>query len=554
MREIIRIGLENEMDLILAHKRSMKLAELCGLSVLIQTSFATAVSEISRYIIDDNPEKASGISLGINPLKGGRKELMALISANHDFDRKHHDAVKYAKRLVKQLDIRTHKDGQDIILTQAVQFSGLINDTRLDAFISYFKKELPLSPYDELRKKNIQLIEMAEKLAESERQYRDLTETLPLMMFTTNAGGNLTYGNNWLKDYFNLAEIPPGKLAWASLVNIKDNKYIRDEWEKSMMGQAPFRAQARLKSKNDDDALWHLISLMPVKNEQNQVVSWTGFFVDIHAQKLIEETLKNNDELKAAQKQLLNSQVKLEEKVKELNRSNHDLEQFAYIASHDLQEPLRKIRSFSDLLEKNIDDRDKSLGYLQKIDQASSRMQTLIKDVLNYSRLSRSEGIFGQADLNEILTNVKLDMELLIDDKKAVVKASSLPVISGIPQQLYQLFYNIISNSLKFSRDTPEIIVTHRKLEAADIEASPDLNARTQYVRISIRDNGIGFEQKHARQIFTIFKRLNSKDVYAGTGIGLALCKKIVDNHHGLIEAFSEPGKGTEFVVILPVE
>lgn len=553
MIEIVKINLENEMDLILSHKRSMKLGELCGLSVLVQTSFATAVSEISRCLIGDEFNRSS-LTLSIHILPNNRKELVAILQTNDTFEKKHSEAIKYAQRLTDALKVNKQKDTTQVTLTQKINFSGLINDTRIQAFIDYFKKELPLSPYDELRKKNIQLLEVSEKLKESENQYKILTETLPLMMFTANGGGYLTYGNKWLKDYFSFLEIQAGKIEWTSLVYTSDNKTIRDEWEKAQNNQTHFRAQARLKAKSTDAPLWHLISLLPVKNDASQITGWTGFFVDIHAQKVVEETLKNNDELKAIQKQLLNYQGKLEEKVHELNKSNHDLEQFAYIASHDLQEPLRKIQSFTELLEMNITDKERSKKYLDKIDSASSRMSALIKDVLNYSRLSQSGNIFIETDLQKILEHVKSDVELIVEEKGATIKADSLPVINGIEQQLYQLFYNLINNALKFSVEKPVIEISCRHLENEGVIKHADLSSESKYIELTVKDNGIGFEQKHAKQIFTIFKRLNSKDKYEGTGIGLALCKKIVDNHHGEISVTSEPGMGTSFSIILPVE
>lgn len=553
MTEIVKINLENEMDLILSHKRSMKLAELCGLSVLVQTSFATAVSEVSRCLIGDEFNRSS-LTLSINTLPNNRKELVALLKTNDTFERKHAEAIKYAERLTDILKVDKQKDNTEVRLTQKINFSGLINDTRIQAFINYFKKELPLSPYDEIRKKNIQLLEVSEKLKDSETQYKMLTETLPLMMFTANGGGYLTYGNKWLKDYFGLLEIQGGKIEWTSLVHASDIKTIRDEWERAQNNQSHFRAQAKLKAKTNEPALWHLISLVPVKNDLNQITSWTGFFVDIHAQKLVEETLKNNVELKNIQKQLLNYQGKLEEKVYELNKSNHDLEQFAYIASHDLQEPLRKIRSFTELLELNITDKERSKKYLEKIDSASSRMSGLIKDVLNYSRLSQSGSTFIETDLNKVLANVISDVELIIEEKAATIKADALPVINGIEQQVYQLFYNLINNALKFSIEKPILNISCRHLSKDEITQHTDLASGNTYIELIFTDNGIGFEQKHAKQIFTIFKRLNSKDKYEGTGIGLALCKKIVDNHHGLISVTSEPGVGTSFNIILPVE
>lgn len=553
MIEIVKINLENEMDLILSHKRSMKLAELCGLSVLVQTSFATAISEISRCLIGDEFNRSS-LTLSINTLQNNKKELVALLKTNDTFERKHAEAVKYAQRLTDAIKVDKQKDSTEVILTQKINFSGLINDTRIQSFINYFKKELPLSPYDELRKKNIQLLEISEKLKDSETQYKILTETLPLMMFTVNGGGYLTYGNKWLKDYFSFLEIQPGKIEWTSLVHASDIKTIRDEWDKSQNHQSQFRAQAKLKPKINDAPLWHLISLLPVKNDLNQIIGWTGFFVDIHAQKVVEETLKNNIELKTIQKQLLSYQGKLEEKVHELNKSNHDLEQFAYIASHDLQEPLRKIQSFTELLEINIADKERSKKYLEKIDSASSRMSALIKDVLNYSRLSQSGNTFIEIDLQKILNNVKTDVELIIEEKGAIIKSTPLPVINGIEQQLYQLFYNLINNALKFNSEKPILNISCRTLSKDELILYNDLSSDSNYIEIIFKDNGIGFDQKHAKQIFTIFKRLNSKDKYDGTGIGLALCKKIIDNHHGLISVTSELGVGTSFNIILPVE
>lgn len=552
MIEIIKINLENEMDLILAHKRSLKLAELCGISVIVQTSFATAVSEISRCVlgVDDNK---STLILGISDSKNAKKELIALLESDVDFGKEHSDALKYATRLADNVKVAKQKNKTQVIITQKINFAGLINDAKIQAFITYFKAELPLSPYDELRKKNIQLLELSEKLKESENQYRILSETAPLMVFTTNATGHLTYGNKWLKDYFNFTEIQPGKLSWTGLLSPKENKNLVVDWEKSQSGQTVFSTQGRLKSKNNDEPLWHIISLVPIKNDSGLVVSWTGFFVDIHAQKLVEETLKNNVTLKAAQKQLLSYQARLEANVKELNKSNHDLEQFAYIASHDLQEPLRKIRNFTELLEQNLDERGTAQKYLAKIDSSSSRMALLIKDVLNYSRLSRAEVQFEPTDLKKIFDNVKTDVELIIEEKQAILQSSALPVITGIPQQLFQLFYNLINNALKFSAQKPEVSISSRMLSTAEVQQYEDLHTSVNYVELIFKDNGIGFDQKHAKQIFTIFKRLNSKEKFEGTGIGLALCKKIVDNHHGIIEAESQVGKGTAFKVILPV-
>ncbi|MDF2454926.1 MAG: evgS, partial [Cytophagaceae bacterium] len=380
------------------------------------------------------------------------------------------------------------------------------------------------------------------------------TDTLPLMMFSVNNTGKIIYTNKWLQDFFQLSPIQLTNLSLEAILFSEDLKKVFHEWEKSKNTNTIFRAETRLKGK--DQSVWHLVSIIPLKVENEVTMTWTGFFVDIHAQKQVEETLKNNIELKEAQKQLVKNQRQLETKIAELNMSNHDLEQFAYIASHDLQEPLRKIRSFSELLGRNLntDNVVKSRNFLDKIDSSAQRMSTLIKDVLNYSRLSKKDTHFVDADLNSIIKNIKEDFELMIEQKKARIEYPPLPTIKGIPLQLHQLFCNLISNSLKFSETDPVIQISYRQLNQQEIVENVKMDEQFDYIEVLLRDNGIGFEQKYADQIFTIFQRLNDQSKYSGTGIGLALCKKIAENHKGYIRAESALGKGTSFFVYLQVD
>ena len=238
-----------------------------------------------------------------------------------------------------------------------------------------------------------------------------------------------------------------------------------------------------------------------------------------------------------------------------LQQSNAELEQFAYIASHDLQEPLRKINMFTGMLQDSLDNsNDRAMGLMKNINNSVGRMSNLIRDVLSYSQLSRSQDTFEKTELEIVFADVVSDFDLIAEEKHAVITQSGLPVIEAIPLQMIQLFHNLISNALKYSRpDVPPVISISSVVLSADEAAKFELpEISTAYHKITFSDNGIGFSQEHASKIFNIFQRLHGKGQYEGTGIGLAMCKKIAENHHGTIYAVSEEGVGTQFTVILP--
>jgi signal transduction histidine kinase len=232
----------------------------------------------------------------------------------------------------------------------------------------------------------------------------------------------------------------------------------------------------------------------------------------------------------------------------ELYRSNEDLRQFAYIASHDLQEPLRKIQTFSDLAKSSLSDLAKANLYLDKIDRSAARMSSLIKDVLTYSQANKRESL-EWVDVNQIMENVRSDLELVIEEKKAAIRADYIPPVKGSRLQLHQVFSNLISNAMKFSDCAPVINIRY---SVANVP-SPDITM-SQFHMISVNDNGIGFEPEYAEKIFDLFSRLHNRKDYGGTGIGLALCKKIIENHGGMISAESEKDKGSTFKIYLPIK
>jgi light-regulated signal transduction histidine kinase (bacteriophytochrome) len=238
-----------------------------------------------------------------------------------------------------------------------------------------------------------------------------------------------------------------------------------------------------------------------------------------------------------------------------LEASNHDLQQFASVASHDLQEPLRKIHMFTHLLKTRNGNKleEPDVRYLEKIIGSANRMKTLIVDVLNYSRLSSNNRDFIITDLYELVKDLLEDFELLIMEKQARIKYAQLPALQVNRGQMRQVFQNLISNALKFSKkDTVPLIEIEASLIATkSFKAKQKPNGA--YCKLTVTDNGIGFDEKYKPNIFSLFERLHTKDQYEGTGIGLAITKKIVEKHHGLIDVKSQEGMGTQFIIVLPV-
>jgi PAS domain S-box-containing protein len=285
--------------------------------------------------------------------------------------------------------------------------------------------------------------------------------------------------------------------------------------------------------RKDGTVFWGSIVITALHDEHGGVIGFSKVTRDLTEKKLAEDQLLQYS--------------------RELEIQNKELEQFAYIASHDLQEPLRKIQTFSDLLKENLDQAELANRYLTKIEASAQRMSKLIKEVLNYSRLAILDEEYVAVDLHDILHHVLIDFELLIEEKGAVIQMDDLPTIDGIPLQLNQLFYNLLSNALKFSQQSPHIQITSTMRRADDVTEDIGLKPSVTYLQLVFKDNGIGFDPQFAGQIFTIFQRLNNSKHYSGTGIGLALCKKIVDNHQGVIYARSTPNQGASFFIYLPV-
>lgn len=263
----------------------------------------------------------------------------------------------------------------------------------------------------------------------------------------------------------------------------------------------------------------------------------------------IKERKSSEEKVKHLNRQLL-------ENIASLEQANKDLDRFAFMASHDLQEPLRKIRMFSDRLALKYNDVMDEDGRtnIQRIHKAAERMQNLITDILTFSKISVDAPSFVSCDMNNLLQEVLADLDEEVKAKNAKVMMEKLPVLTVSPSLIKPLFHNLIGNALKYSKKDTTPVVTITSETTGQLNGKANETNGPKYCRIFIQDNGIGFDQKYAEEIFGMFKRLHHNSEFQGTGIGLALCKKIVEQHKGYISARSKVNEGSTFIISLPLQ
>jgi PAS domain S-box-containing protein len=371
-----------------------------------------------------------------------------------------------------------------------------------------------------------------------DKRIEDVIESLPQISWTANPQGEITFFSRGWYEYTSLSPSQALGRQWISIIHADDIRQVLSRWNESVKHGKKYQQAARFK-RFDGQYRWHLSRSVPIFAANREIILWVGTSTDIHEHVLLTETLER----------------KVHERTKRLEEKNAELEQFAYISSHDLQEPLRKIQTFAHILKDDDADLPKEAKdrYIDKIIATSARMSKLIRDLLNFTKIDQLEEE-EVLDLNNIMHQIVEDLELAIHQNSALVEVAQLPVIKGRPLQIKQLFYNIINNGLKFRKPdiAPRISVSSKKLSKKELGKFPHVSPDREYHEIVVADNGIGFEQKYADQIFTVFQRLHSKSAYEGTGIGLSIARKVATNHGGHIFAVSSPGQGSEFHILLP--
>jgi PAS domain S-box-containing protein len=399
------------------------------------------------------------------------------------------------------------------------------------------------------------------KLQASEASFRNLADAMPQIVFTSKSDGSLDYYNQRWFDYTGMTYEQTKDWGWQPVLHPDDLPNTMRAWTAALKSGEPYSIEYRFKRAGDGVYRWHLGQARPIRNSQGAVERWFGTCTDIEDYKEAENKIRTmNEELEERVRgrtadldrslgQLAAANQELKTFSLRLERSNRELQDFASVASHDLQEPLRKVQAFGDRLKAVSDGalNTQASDYLDRMLNASRRMQSLIQDLLKFARVTSQASPFLPVDLAQVTRDVLSDLEVRIAETNAQVEVGDLPTIEADAVQIRQLLQNLIGNALKF----------HQKGKPAGVRVFADQAGCKQtgggMLQLVVQDDGIGFDEKYLDRIFTMFQRLHGRTEYEGTGIGLAICRKIAQRHGGDITATSTLGQGTSFLVALPV-
>lgn len=489
-------------------------------TLILLLLFTVLIITVATFILVSINRSLRELSLGAIRLSEGRSNINVIAASK--------DAIGSLATSICQIDEKNKE------LSLAAQNIGRGNFQTLIQ---------PRSEEDQLGNAIVsmrdELLQYTNALQESKEEFEKLADFVPQIVWTADGFGKVTYYN---RKWYEVTGAKDGfsDQNWVQVLHPDDVGSTLTAWYESVQTGVAYELEYRIKDVGKGEYRWFLGRAVPVTNAEHEIVKWFGTATDIHDQKIQKEKL---EEL-VAQRTL------------ELNRSNEDLQQFAHVASHDLKEPLRKISTFSDrmLVEFGNFLPEKGRIYLQKLLTSSKRMSQMIDSILNYSVVNASEKGKEVVDLNLVLNDITNDLDLLILQKDAKIIYNNLPALNGTPTLLYQLFYNLINNALKFTKAdvAPIITIRAKKQAATELTDVVDGKKYSHYIHVTVEDNGIGFHQEYANSMFNIFTRLHARETYEGTGLGLALCRRIVHRHHGVIYAEGKENAGATFHIVLP--
>jgi PAS domain S-box-containing protein len=405
-----------------------------------------------------------------------------------------------------------------------------------------------------------------ESLQQSEERFRLIAESLPQFVWVSRPDGRLEFCNRRWLEYTGQSPEKSLGYGWSSPLHPDDRENYEKLWKHALSSGEPMTTEARFQ-KPSGESRWFLVRVVPLRDRAGQIERWLGTAGDIHDQKQANEVLEahvreRTVELQRAISELLSESAEREKTAsqlqltaEELRRSNEELEKFAYVASHDLQEPLRKIQAFGDRLKVKCRDQLDEQGreYIDRMHASAARMRRLIDDLLAFSRVSTRPLPASEVDLNEVAQEVESDLEDAILRSQAAVEIGPLPIVRADPLQMRQLIQNLLTNALKFHKPGDRPHVTIRAVTLPGMPDDPPESKPRPAVRIDVTDRGIGFENEFRERIFEVFQRLHGRNEYEGTGIGLAVVRKIAERHGGFVTADGVPGEGATFSVVLPM-
>jgi PAS domain S-box-containing protein len=403
-------------------------------------------------------------------------------------------------------------------------------------------------------------------LRQSEERFRLIAESLPQFVWVADPNGHYEYCNRRWLDYAGLVAQHSLGYAWSGPLYADDREHFTKLWNHALTTGEAFEAEARFQ-RPGGESRWFLVRVMPLRDSAGRLERWLGTATDIDDQKRANEALEARVRERTAELHQVITNLyseaserertteKLHLTTAELTRSNKELEQFAYLASHDLQEPLRKIQSFGDRLKAKLGEQVAEAGreYIERIQSSAARMRRLIDDLLAYARVTTRPQPFADVDLNLIAEEVLSDLEDAIQRTSATVDVGPLPTIRADALQMRQMLQNLLTNSLKFHKPDQSPAITVRAVTLGQMPNDSPSAPPRMAVRIDFTDNGIGFENTYRDRIFDVFQRLHGRNDYEGTGIGLAVVRKIAERHGGSVIAHGIPGAGATFSVILPM-